>query len=162
MNSPVEGIKESLLRQYVERHRNPPEGWTPTSMTCSCGGRLLSKPIGEYLKDSHAIASRIFASKEPKYRMTLSRAGRVLRFGRRGFKKREAIRKRLLAHTTVFGIPLLRGSLGAYACEACGRRMGGYEAIGRNVFKVEPMPQGATPIYDRDPNVATIVTEEKS
>jgi len=37
-----------------------------------------------------------------------------------------------------------------YFCEKCGTRMGFYEAIGRNLIKIEPMRSGADPIYFPD------------
>ena len=32
-----------------------------------------------------------------------------------------------------------------------------YAAIGRTLFSVEPLPQGALPIYDKDPDVTSII-----
>jgi len=37
------------------------------------------------------------------------------------------------------------------------RRSLDYTSIGRKVFHVEQLPQGALPIYDRDPEVASLV-----
>lgn len=33
-----------------------------------------------------------------------------------------------------------------------------YSAMGRELFRVEPLPMGALPIYDKDPDVAAWVT----
>ncbi len=44
-----------------------------------------------------------------------------------------------------------------YVCGTCFRHMGFYEAIGRNTFKVEPLPLGALPIYGRDLDVASVL-----
>jgi hypothetical protein len=44
-----------------------------------------------------------------------------------------------------------------YRCASCKRHVGFYQAIGRNCFKIEPLPPGALAIYDRDPDVAAIV-----
>ena len=34
-----------------------------------------------------------------------------------------------------------------------------YAAVGRKALSVEPLPLGALPIYDKDPNVTKVVTE---
>ena len=34
----------------------------------------------------------------------------------------------------------------------------GYAAVGRKAFSVEPLPVGALPIYDKDPDVTKVVT----
>lgn len=33
-----------------------------------------------------------------------------------------------------------------------------YSAVGRDLVQVEPLPMGALPIYDKDPDVAACVT----
>ncbi len=38
------------------------------------------------------------------------------------------------------------------------RRRLDYAAVGRKAFSVEPLPVGALPIYDKDPNVTKVVT----
>ena len=40
---------------------------------------------------------------------------------------------------------------GALVCESCGKSESFMRRIGRELIKVEPLPQGAMPLYDRDP-----------
>ena len=39
---------------------------------------------------------------------------------------------------------------GHFKCSKCGKNDSLYSALGRNLFKVEQLPQGAPPIYDED------------
>lgn len=54
-------------------------------------------------------------------------------------------------------LPFQRALSGVVRCKACGHREGMMSHIARAAFPVERMPEGARPIYDKDPGVAEIV-----
>lgn len=73
-----------------------------------------------------------------------------------------------------FACPLCKGKLertcghmlsspwsGSVRCTACTYRDSVCSYLARSMFSVEPMPPGAALIYERDPEVAEILTEEE-
>jgi len=140
-------LDESLVRAMAAYSKAQKEKkrdefpWRKTDLKCSCGGFLLSKPLAQYAQESLRIAEHVYNRRV--ITMTLPKAGLRLKIADKGHRA-------LVALTASIGVPLLRGSLGSYRCEQCGRNMGGYEAIGRNMFSIQPLPQGAAPYYDKE------------
>ncbi len=113
-------------------------------MKCSCGGALESRrepPKGlDYV-------NRILGP-PPRHKKTRTRKKRMKEYT-------ESQRALLLAVNCMAAMMKPH-----FVCGTCGRREGFYSAIGRNMITVEPMPPGALPIYNKDPGVAAIVTDE--
>ena len=96
-----------------------------TELRCSCGGFLH-----EFNPQRYAILKSIG---KPRY----SKNKRI----QKKFKKQWRLKNLPILMT----LPLVRGG---YKCGSCGRRESLYGAIGRNLFKVQEMPQGAVPYYN--------------
>lgn len=99
-----------------------------TGMTCTCGGTLHEDAGGP--KRAEALAEQ--AVPRPRHRK------------KRILKKRLKAWRAKVRLVVAISRPMLRPG---YICGACGQRSGFYSAIGRNMFKVEPMPPGAVPVY---------------
>ena len=98
-----------------------------TEMQCSCGGKLVQ-------------VRRVLLPKPP-------RTHRKKRINKKWRKRwQEENRSRILA-STMIGL-MQRPS---YRCSKCGRNEGFYSAMGRNLIQVQPLPDGALPVYDREP-----------
>lgn len=101
-----------------------------TSMTCTCGG-TLHEDAGA-TKRARELAEK--AVSRPRHRK------------RRILKKRLKAWEAKVRLVAAVSRPMLRPG---YICGSCGLRSGFYSAIGRNLFKVEPLPSRAAAIYDR-------------
>jgi len=119
-----------------------------------CGGEMIAKSYDEYAVQSLAIAKGIYKYNPPRHKKR--RIQKKLR------KRYDVEYNRKVALTAMIGVPLMRGPIGSYRCTKCGNAEGGYGFIARQIFKVEPMPQGALPYYSRDPEVAETVTRDVS
>lgn len=102
-----------------------------TSMTCTCGGPLHED--AGWPKRARELAEK--AVPRPRHRR------------RRILKKRLKVWEAKVRLVTAFSRPMLRPG---YICGSCGQRSGFYSAIGRNMFKVEPMPPGASSLIERE------------
>jgi len=99
-----------------------------TEMTCTCGGPL---------REARTVIV-------PKFRPPHHRKKRIRKKWRQCWEKR---------HRQLVGVGTMIGLMQrpTYLCEKCGRRDGFYSAAARNIFTVEPLPEGARPIWDREP-----------
>lgn len=104
-----------------------------TSMTCTCGG-TLHEDAG-VVRRARELAEK--AVPRPRHRK------------KRILKKRLKVWEAKVRLVVAVSRPMLRPG---YICGSCGQRSGFYSAVGRNLFKVEPMPPGATPIIEREPS----------
>lgn len=117
----------------------------PTSLVCVCGAPLqMHASLG---LEALEVVLRGAVGAPPKHRKK-----RIQKKWMRQYK--EKCRPLILAHAAMnaAGKPI-------FVCAKCGARQSFNMAVARNIFKVEPLPPGALPLYDKDPDVAQIVTE---
>ena len=132
--------KQDLVAKAVEwqwKMQAEPITGRATDLTCTCGGVLHEReipPPPRILPGPRRSRNRRIRKKQRLKWMRTT--GRAL----------------LYIHMAMMA---LRPT--GYRCASCKRHMGFYEAVGRNIFQIEPLPDGALPIYDRDPEVASIV-----
>lgn len=135
-----------FLKKLVERSDRQPLTNDPahsTGLKCSCGGSLVRGHGSSFFRE--VIESAI---------------------GPRPYHKKKRIRKKWLKRWTrefvvvaPMALNMLVQTSRALSCTRCHQVVGLYQAIARNTIVVEPMPQGALPVYDKDLEVARIVTE---
>lgn len=114
-----------------------------TGMECRCGGVLhQARPSAERIESYAKLA----AGNPPWHRKK--------RIRKKWARRHEATTLR----TARFAGRVLGLGSRSFLCGKCGRVESIYQAAARNMFKVEPLPPGALPIYDRNPDVAAIVT----
>ena len=94
-------------------------------MTCTCGGRL---------REFHTIIV-------PEYDPPHHRKKRIRKKWRKRWERENPILRGVCAMAGLMQRPW-------YRCEKCGKRDGFYSAVGRNFIKIEPLPDGALPLYD--------------
>jgi hypothetical protein len=135
----TEDQKRTLVELAVKQQtsRPKPEMGAPTRLTCpSCAGVLHDAvvPLPKLYNGPPKSKNRRIRKKQLK----------------RWFAKTRLLRM----------VNIAIGAMGprGWVCAGCHRRVGFYEGIARNMFKVEPLPPVALPIYDRDPEVGAIVT----
>jgi len=136
-------IKSALIaaaiRQEESRKKEVVLG-RPTKLHCTCGGLLHERPM------------------EPPPKELL---GQPPRSRNRRIRKKQLKKWRVKAAPILMLNAFLRsGPRSGYVCGTCKRYMGFYQAIGRNMFLIEPLPPGALPTYDRDPDVTSVVMKE--
>jgi len=117
----------SLLRQMKDLKTVEVPGRI-TEMSCTCGGKLRD------------ITTLVVPTYRPRYQ----RKKRI----RKKWKARWEKENRVRIQASVMMGFMQRPS---YRCETCGRRDGFYSAAARNIFTVEPLPERARPIWDREP-----------
>jgi len=117
----------SLIRQMKDLETLEVPGHV-TEMSCTCGGKL---------RDIRTLVV-------PTYRPRYQRKKRI----RKKWKARWEKENRARVHVGVMVGLMQRPS---FRCETCGRRDGFYSAMGRNMIMVEPLPERARPIWDREP-----------
>ena len=117
----------SLLRQMKDLKTVEVPGRI-TEMSCTCGGKLRD------------ITTLVVPTYRPRYQ----RKKRI----RKKWKARWEKENRARVHVGVMVGLMQRPS---FRCETCGRRDGFYSAMGRNMIMVEPLPERARPIWDREP-----------
>lgn len=83
---------------------------------------------------------------------------RKRRIAKKWAKRYAVERPRQIAMVAAMMIPAVRGPLGSWRCPKCARTTGGYQAVARAMFPIQQLPPGALPVYDRDPDVAAVVT----
>ena len=138
---PVFAAFPGMTEKYAKRV-GPGE---PTSLVCICGAPLqMHASLGLQALEAALLGA---VGAPPKHRKR-----RIQKKWEKQY--REKCRPFILMHAawnaTVKPV---------FVCTKCGARQGYYRAIANNLFKVEPMPPGALPIYDKDPGVAQIVAE---
>jgi len=99
-----------------------------TELRCGCGGQL------------RAVRTVIVPAGDPPHH----RKRRI----RKKWRKRWEAERRVAARVGVMMGLMQRP---AYRCETCGRATGFYSAAVRNLIQVEQLPEGARPVYDREP-----------
>lgn len=138
-----EETKEQIIKQYTvssDRQKYiPSEDDKMTDLTCSCGGFLVQR---QAFSDNEIMASaERIVGEIPKHKKTRTQ---------KKWRKRWAEK----AGPIIMGLKLvsiMRPPM--FVCSICGKKEGFYGAIGRNMIKVEPMPEGAKLIYDKDPEI---------
>lgn len=134
-------LNEMAARQFLYMKLPDEPMGRATELTCTCGGILherMAPPIPRL---------------KPGPRQSRNR-----RIRKKQIKKWARAHARLIMAMNI--IRQTSRPMG-YRCASCKRHVGFYEAIGRNVIKIEPMPGGALPIYDRDPDVSAIVAPDQ-
>jgi len=135
--------KEKLIREYVQRGYRPVVGGPPqpdkgfhlleqtrpTELQCSCGERAPMEEV-----------RHLYVPKSPPRH----RKKRINKKWRKRWEKENAAK--FLAASM---LGLMRRPV--YRCTKCGRNEGFYSAVGRNLIQVEPLPEGALPLYDKEP-----------
>jgi hypothetical protein len=132
------GLRAEDVRRISEAHaaraaKAKEDAGRATSMMCTCGGTL------------HEDAGVARRARELAEKVVL----------RPRHRKKRILKKRLRAWEAK--VRLVAGvsrsmMLPGYICGTCGQRSGFYSAIGRNLFKVEPLPLGAAPVFFREPS----------
>lgn len=115
----------AILRQMKDLETLEVPG-TLTEMTCTCGGKL---------RDVRTIVV-------PTYRPRHHRKKRIRKKWRKKWERENAARVHVGVMMGLMQRPTFR-------CEKCGKRDGFYSAAARNLIKVEPLPEGALPLYAR-------------
>lgn len=135
-----EEMKRALVTRFLDsRPTGEPLTGPPTSLTCTCGGVLHERRIPP-----------------PKLPGLGPRRSRNRRIRKKQLKRWARTHGRLIMAMHI--IRQTSRPMG-YRCASCRRHVGFYHAIATNMIKVEPMPPGALPFYDRDIDVAGIVLE---
>ena len=98
-----------------------------TELRCSCGG-----PLHEDAGVQRRLVKLAEGSAGPKPR---HRKKRILK------KRMKVWRLKVVVGLRMYGPLMLRRP--GFICGACGERLGWYQAIVRNMFRVEPLPPGA-------------------
>jgi len=142
MNTLSNEQQQALVLQAAERRQKmqaEPITGRATKLTCSCGGVL----------HEHATAP-------PPKILPGPRRSRNRRIRKKQFKKwaRTTGRALLYIHMAITAMRPM-----SYRCTSCKRHVGFYQAVAQNIFRVEPMPMGALPIYDRDPDVVAAIVD---
>jgi len=117
----------SLIRQMKDLETLEIPGRV-TEMTCACGGNL---------RDVRTLVV-------PTYRPRHQRKKRIRKKWKARWEKENRVR---IQASVMMGL-MQRPS---FRCEKCGRKEGFYSAAGRNMILVEPLPEHARPIWDREP-----------
>lgn len=161
-DSVTEAMRHMLIARSTEQMNHgifaipPMEKGRETGMECRCGG-----PLHEVVPDANRL-SRLtdrVVGEAPERRSFGFALGRGRRRRRVTWvDRRLAADHAMKRRVARLAVGLLQvGTRRPYVCGRCNRAEGFYSAIGRNMFKVQPMPPGAMPIYDRDPDTAAIV-----
>jgi hypothetical protein len=101
-------------------------------LKCRCGGELKEQKV-----DIQPLIERM-AGKPPKHRKKRTQK-----------KLRKAYEKKLRLATVVHSM-MRAGSHPFFTCTACKGTTGFYEAMGNNMFSVQPLHQGAVQFSKRD------------
>ena len=142
-------LRQDIVDRFIENQKKAVEDQKPfvgepTGLKCSCGGDLAKyEPLREKIE-----AARIAAGK-PRHAKT--------------FRLQKKFHKAWVEkHRVCLMGTMILGALGPpkLRCLKCGRPTGFYQAMAHNMFKIEPMPQGAVPVYDRDVSVASILDDK--
>jgi len=144
----------NTLNKYgdiLTHDRKPPENpGPPSGMKCSCGGNLCFDSFRDRSMKSWNIATTII----PKPR-SRRKSNREWSLKKRIAKKQKKAWLRKVGLVAGIGVPLIgRNKL---TCEKCGRIDGWYSAVARNIIQIEPLPQGALPVYDKNIDVADVL-----
>jgi hypothetical protein len=91
-------------------------------MTCACGG----------------VLQEVKTVVVPKYRPRHHRKKRIRKKWKARWERENISRTQISVLVGLMQPP-------TYRCEKCGKRDGFYSAVGRNLIKVEPLPEGAFP-----------------
>lgn len=154
-------LRHVMLARAVEQQKAAPllvglERVSETSMECRCGGKLFTSRPNQARRDE---MSKRLTGVPPRFRSFRFRNqhGRVrMKWADRRTRAEYETKLRMARLAdAILSTSLFNRS---YLCDRCGRPESIYQAVARNAFKIEPMPPGALPIYDRDPDVASIVT----
>ena len=131
-------ILEALLTRqeaYLEEDDNNPQEGGETELLCSCGGPLVKyEPVRQRIQESIAAVGK------QRYAST-----------KRLQKKHH--KQWVEKHHQTLMMGLIVGAIGPpqFRCKSCRRIIGFYETVARNIFRVEPLPPGALPIFTKEP-----------
>jgi len=115
---------------------NPQDNDIMTDLTCVCGGFLVQRPRHSD-NDIMASAERVIGE-IPKHKKT-----RIQKKWRKRWAEKAGPIILGLKLAAIMGPP-------TFICSKCGKQEGFYGAIGRNIIKVEPLSEGAAPVYYMD------------
>ena len=138
---------DAFMTVYGKPKDGPPPDGEPTDFKCPrCQGAMVATRMRS--ETIEAVVD-ISVGPPPKHRKKRIRKKLLKRYEER----RQAAR---------LAVDFMRAmAKPSFVCIACRFTEGFYGAVARNIFQIEPLPPGAMPVYDRDVDVAKIVTEPR-
>jgi hypothetical protein len=154
------GLQSAMkqLANYADSihiNREPSKTTQPTSgMKCYCGGTLRFDSTQDRFLKSWDIA--VMAIPKPRSKR---KPNREWSLKKRIAKKQKRAWVRDVGLISGIGMPLIGRN--TVVCDQCGRKEGWYSAVARNIIQIEPLPQGALPVYDTDVDVVESLIKDE-